>query len=653
MRRWRQRRWWRRAAPATDVHPARLRAARRHRHSRQRDRPADRRRQRRLDHRRRSQRHRAEGDSRALPRRREDLAGRPHRAGHPLQPRAAHHLEPQGGDVRRRRLRRQHPRGDRQCAGRPDRPAQPAGPRLCHLCQRLRAPGQCIRLAGRLVRAQRRSGGQLRRRRDQEDARRRHLPDQGALCGRVDQQGLLRRRVHRRTRGAGRHHPLALRLGRRDLAVPGVERRRRAAARPARQPRTLQARRVSEPREARAGLRRGDAGLRRPRRRGRRPHQQPAALQRGVRSGNRQRERQPAALPRWRRGRRQLPVRCADQRAEGDEHRFALQLRPGQRRDALPRLQRLGRRPRHRHQPVAAAADGHLPGARHRGAGHADAAQLAVHRHLARPVDQVLGDTRRRLRLVVVRPGEPRPVGRPRQPAEHAARHPRRPRRVRGQGRQAAAGAWRGRHPGQHPRHRGVLPAPAGPHGPVGGRHLRALLRDPRARPRGQHGLQCRVGFIDRARALGRGRHRPERPGGGRHRRRARPHPAAVRLPCVAALQRHRRCQHGRLVHLCQPRSRVADAAQHIARRRDRHRPFGHQRHLRVEGHSVCEAAGRRTALEGAGRSRRLDLAEGHAAVRQRLRVVRPPLRPGFEQQVRRDHRHHPRPAGRVRRLPT
>ena len=67
----------------------------------------------------------------------------------------------------------------------------------------------------------------------------------------------------------------------------------------------------------------GIAGVRRPRRRRRRPDQQPAALQRGVRPGDRQRQRQSAALRRRRRHRRHLPVRCADHRAEGDEHRHA------------------------------------------------------------------------------------------------------------------------------------------------------------------------------------------------------------------------------------------------------------------------------------------------------------------------------------------
>ena len=55
-------------------------------------------------------------------------------------------------------------------------------------------------------------------------------------------------------------------------------------------------------------------------------------------------------------------------------------------------------------------------------------------------------------------------------------------------------------------------------------------------------------------------------------------------------------------------------------------------------------SAGGRPALEGAGRPGAVDHAEVHAAVRQRLRPVGSHVRPGPEQQVRRDHRHLARP---------
>ena len=57
-------------------------------------------------------------------------------------------------------------------------------------------------------------------------------------------------------------------------------------------------------------------------------------------------------------------------------------------------------------------------------------------------------------------------------------------------------------------------------------------------------------------------------------------------------------------------------------------------------------------ALEGAGRSRRLEVAASDAAVRQRLRAVRAHLRAGREQPLRPDHRHDAEPGGRQRGLP-
>ena len=71
-----------------------------------------------------------------------------------------------------------------------------------------------------------------------------------------------------------------------------------------------------------------------------------------------------------------------------------------------------------------------------------------------------------------------------------------------------------------------------------------------------------------------------------------------------------------------------------------------------MEGHSLRQAACRRLALEGAGRPRRLERRAPGQGLRQRLRAVRPHLRPRRQQPLRRDHRHHAQPGGRQRGLP-
>ena len=60
-------------------------------------------------------------------------------------------------------------------------------------------------------------------------------------------------------------------------------------------------------------------------------------------------ERQSAALPGRRGHRRHLPVGRADRGAESAQLRHPLQLRTGQRRERLPGLQHVGRRPGHHH----------------------------------------------------------------------------------------------------------------------------------------------------------------------------------------------------------------------------------------------------------------------------------------------------------------
>ena len=114
-------------------------------------------------------------------------------------------------------------------AGPADQPL-PLGRGYATFASDSRPPGRRARLAGRQLPPQRRGAAQLRRRRAQEDARRRGLPDQGALRRRRDPEGVLRRRLDRRPRGDRRDHALARRLGRRDRLVPGVERSRRRSS---------------------------------------------------------------------------------------------------------------------------------------------------------------------------------------------------------------------------------------------------------------------------------------------------------------------------------------------------------------------------------------------------------------------------------------
>jgi hypothetical protein len=176
-----------------------------------------------------------------------------------------------------------------------------------------------------------------------------------ALC-RGTGQVVLRGRLHRRARGADRHPALARGLGRRHRVVPRVERRGRAAGRPPHEPRAGAARCVPQRREARGAVRRGHGNLRRARRRHRRAHQQPDAVQRALRSGHRHAARRAGAMRRRHRGRRHLPVGRADRCDEDHQHADQLPLRAGQRRDAVPRLQHLGRRPGHHHPHLAAAS---------------------------------------------------------------------------------------------------------------------------------------------------------------------------------------------------------------------------------------------------------------------------------------------------------
>ena len=123
----------------------------------------------------------------------------------------------------------------------------------------------------------------------------------------------------------------------------------------------------------------------------------------------------------------------------------------------------------------------------------------------------------------------------------------------------------------QHARDRAVL-RPAAQHDGTGaGRELRALLRDSRLRPCGQHGLQRRVGLADDARELGRARHHAAAADGRRHGRGTGPHPTAVPVPGLPALRRQRRHRAGVELHLRRAVAH-ADAARAASRRSARGR---------------------------------------------------------------------------------
>lgn len=101
-----------------------------------------------------------------------------------------------------------------------------------------------------------------------------------------------------------------------------------------------------------------------------------------------------ATLPgRWRH-RQHLPVGCADRGTEDHRHADQLQLPARERGDAVPGLQRVGRRPGHHHLALTAGAGGDLPRVRHLAAGAADAGERALHQRAHRSVDQVFGDAR-------------------------------------------------------------------------------------------------------------------------------------------------------------------------------------------------------------------------------------------------------------------
>ena len=274
------------------------------------------------------------------------------------------------------------------------------------------------------VPAQRRGAAQLRRRGAQEDARRRHLPDQGALRGRL--------RSRSRTSPAAR--PAAARRSRSitrwpddwDGAIawyPAWNQAVGDARRPPRQPRAGAAGRLSEHRQAAAA-----AALRRCRPATRSTASSTALISNQLRCNavfdpaTASVNGVAAALRRRRRHRRHLPVGRADHRAEDDQHRRAVPLRARQRRGPLSRLQRLGRRPRHHDatpSPIeptvtfldlgtVAAGDRRCRRPRPTSAGRSTSSSSTAITRVGR------------LQLAVARPREPRPVGRRAERAEHA-----------------------------------------------------------------------------------------------------------------------------------------------------------------------------------------------------------------------------------------
>ncbi len=93
----------------------------------------------------------------------------------------------------------------------------------------------------------------------------------------------------------------------------------------------------------------------------------------------------------------------------------------------------------------------------------------------------------------------------------------------------------------QHTRHRPVLQPGARHHGGRAREGLHALLPDPGLRACRRHGVQRQLGFAERARELGREGRGTDRADRGRHRGRAGPHPAALRLSGLAQVQGQRR----------------------------------------------------------------------------------------------------------------
>ena len=190
----------------------------------------------------------------------------------------------------------------------------------------------------RLLCTERRSAGQLRPRRAEENPRCGRLPDRTTLRRRARAQ-LFRRWLHRRPRGARRGAAMADRLQRRHRPLPRLQRHGAGPAVRPHHPRPRPARRLPQPGEAcrTAGSRDADLRWAGRARDGVVSHQ--AACNARFDPARARLNGKTAALPGRCRHLAALPVGCADPGAAGVQHADPLQLPAGQRRDPLPRLQ--------------------------------------------------------------------------------------------------------------------------------------------------------------------------------------------------------------------------------------------------------------------------------------------------------------------------
>ena len=272
----------------------------------------------------------------------------------------------------------------------------------------------------------------------------------------------------------------------------------------------------------------------------------------------------------------------------------------------------------------------------------------------ARPVDPVRITRDPALQLAVARPGEPRPVGRAHQRAEHAcstsARDISTLRRAGAASccsRTALSDVLVSTRATEEYYQRLQAQMGAGQ-----GRQLRPLLRGPGLRPRRQHDLQRGLGLAHGARELGREGHRAERPGDDRHRRR----PGRTRPLCD--YPKWPQYNGTGDVNLA---ASFTCVGQETVPATQRQTAFG-----TVVGTDNSATSGTYAwkgvpfAKPPVGDLRwkapvdpdAVDVAQVHAAVRQRLRRSRAACTARAEQHVRRDDRHVARPDGRLGRLP-
>jgi len=199
------------------------------------------------------------------------------------------------------------------------------------------------------------------------------------------------------------------------------------------------------------------------------------------------------ALPGRCRHGRHLPVRRADHRAQGlnSSAHFNFQLASGE--TGSPGYNVWVAIWACQHQCLA--AHDFVPEPQHLGTGVSDASTAP---YISRQMDGLarygitrdLGFDRSRSIRKTPGPGARASASSPPCLTCRSTSMPSRPRR------QALAGAWPGRCARDLARHRGVLPAPAGAHGPCQCGQVRALLRGAGLRPRGEQRVQRVVGSL-------------------------------------------------------------------------------------------------------------------------------------------------------------